>query len=363
MTVAAVHQFVSSFVPRDAVSVHALQVRSVLLEMGFDSEIYVKETRGEMVRKARFYRSYQGPSDAWLLYQAATGSVVADYLVGRPERKLVNYHNLTPPRFFAPWEPHTAVELMVGRRQMCDLAEHTEGAIADSRFNEVDLADMGFTNTAVAPLLLDPATLDSTPDPSTLDRLGADKAAGGPDILFVGRVAPNKAQHDLVKAFSLYRRLYEPRARLRLVGAPSSPRYQRALAGFVSALDLDGAVELAGEVSDADLAAYYRSADLFVCLSEHEGFCAPLLEAMRHGVPIIGFDAGAVPETLGDAGLVLPAKDPGMVAAALDRVLNDGDLRERLVGAGRERLEDFSLTGTRQAFARVLAGLLEGAGA
>lgn len=350
----AVHQLVASLVPHDAVSMHALQVRSLLRALGFESEIFVKETRDEMASESRFYRSLEGGPGTVLLYQAATGSAVADYLVARAEPLIVNYHNLTPPRFFAPWEPHAAVELEVGRRQMEDLAERAVFGIAVSRFNEADLQSMGFRRTAVAPLLLDPVALHHRPEPATLERLMADKLAGGPVFLFVGRLAPNKAQHDVIKAFAAYRRLYHPEARLHLVGAATSPRYQRALRGFVAALDLEAAVDFAGDVTDAELTAYYRSADVFLCLSEHEGFCMPLLEAMHENVPVVAFAAGAIPETVADAAVVLPEKDPASVAAALDRVVTDADLQQRLIAAGRRRVGDFSLEASQARFSVVL---------
>ena len=152
--------------------------------------------------------------------------------------------------------------------------------------------------------------------------------------LFVGRLAPNKAQHDIVKAFAAYRRFHNPDARLHLVGGGREDGYARTLRRFVHALGLDDAVTLTGGVSPAELVAYYRAADVFVVCSEHEGFCVPLLEAMHHRVPIVAFASTAVPETLGDAGLLLDVKDPCTVAAAVDRVVTDAPLREQLVDAG-----------------------------
>src|SRR5439155_2225485 len=136
-----------------------------------------------------------------------------------------------------------------------------------------------------------------------------------------------------------YRRIYDPTARLHLVGGVAVPRYQTALAGFVEDLGLEGAVTLTGPVSPGVLAAHYRNADVFVCLSEHEGFCVPLLEAMFHGLPIVAFDAAAVPETLGDAGLLLGSKRPAFVAEAVARLVGDDRLRRAWVDAGRVRLE------------------------
>lgn len=362
MTAAAVHQFVSSFVPNDAVSRHTIEVRRLLRELGVDSEIYVQETRGEVRPLARFYRSYEpGPGPELLLYQAATGSPVAEFLVERPERKLVNYHNLTPPEFFAAWEPHTSVELEVGRRQMRDLAEHTELAVGVSRFNEADLVELGYRDTAVAPVLFDPSTLEREADPTTLGRLEDAKTGGGPDVLFVGRLVPNKAQHDLVKAFAARRRLHGAPGRLHLVGAAASPRYQRALRGLVAALELDDVVSVPGPVTDAQLAAHYRAADLFVCLSEHEGFCVPLLEAMHHRVPVVAYEAGAVPETLGRGGLLLPEKDPATVAEAIERCTSDAALRAALVAAGTRRLAQLDLGKARERFCRVIEPVLEAA--
>src|SRR5207248_3376126 len=163
-----------------------------------------------------------------------------------------------------------------------------------------------------------------------------------------GRLAPNKAQHDLIKALAAYRRLYDPRARLHLVGTSSSESYRTALVAYADALDLVDAVEFTGSVSDGELAAHYRAADVFVCVSEHEGFCVPLLEAMHHRLPIVAYAAAAVPETLGDGGLLLNSKDPYTVAAAVQRVVSDADLRAQLVAAGTRRLHDFDLDRSRE---------------
>lgn len=360
MTVAAVHQFISTFVPRDAVSMHTLELRGLLHSLGVASEIFVRDTWGEMRHHARPYRSYEPDGPAYLLYQAATGSSIADFVLSRPEPKLVNYHNLTPARFFSAWEPQSAVEMEVGRRQVADLAPFTVLGMADSTFNELDLREWGFAPTTVTPVLLDPSQLHGDADAVALDRLLEEKGRGGANLLFVGRVAPNKAQHDLVKALALYRRLYDPDARLDIVGSPASGRYDRALRGFVATLDLEGAVRMPGSLPDGELVARYQAADVFVCLSEHEGFCVPLLEAMHHGVPIVAYAAAAVPETLGGAGVLLTEKDPATVAAAVHRVVTDRPLRDRLVEAGRRRLADFSLARSREGFREALEPLLEG---
>ena len=271
------------------------------------------------------------------MYQVAIGSPVADWLIARREILIANHHNFTPVRFVQAWDPGATHGVTWGRRQLRHLARRCALGIADSRFNEIDLQAAGFAETVVVPVLVDLSASDREVDDELLARLRGAKSDGGRDWLFVGRIAPNKCQHDLVAALAAHRRSYASRDRLHLVGASTSTAYSFALERFVGALGLGDAVSVTGPVSAAALSAYYRAADVLVCVSEHEGFCVPLLEAMHHRVPVVAFGAGAVPETVGDGGLVLDRKDPETVAAAVDRVLTDGPLHAALVAAGTTR--------------------------
>jgi glycosyltransferase involved in cell wall biosynthesis len=360
VVIGAVHQFVSSLVPHDAVSTHALHARDVIRGMGLESEIFVKEAWGGLEAEARPYREFgdsrAGGGGTWLLYQAATGSPVGEFVAERPEPKIVDYHNVTPPEVWRPWEVHVMVELMDGLRQVEALAPLARLGIGDSAFNAADLEGLGYGATAVAPVMFDAE--GTAADEATAARLHDRKQGGGADFLFVGRLAPNKAQHDLVKALAAYRRLYDDRARLHLVGTSSSWAYLRALRAFVEELGLEDAVSMPGSVDDAAKAAYYELADAFVSLSEHEGFGIPLVEAMRRGTPVVALRAAAVPETLGGAGILLDGKDPAVVAAALHRAVTDGPLRAALVEAGRRRADDFALPRTKERFASVMAEAL-----
>jgi glycosyltransferase involved in cell wall biosynthesis len=353
----AVHQLVPSFAPRDAIGNHTLQVQDVLRGLGLASEIYVADARPEVAHLSRPYRDLGEAADTWLLYQSSTGSPMADWLLGRPEPKLVNYHNITPASVFAPWEPHVGVELQAGRRQLADLAAVTELAVADSTYNERELIALGYRKTTVVPILLDTSTFDHAVDEAALDRLRAE-AAGGATWLFVGRIAPNKAQHDLVKAFAVYRRVYDDRARLRLVGGASSHRYLTALQAYVDELGLAHAVDLPGDVPDGVLGAHYRAADVYVSASDHEGFGVPLVEAMYHGVPVVAYGSTAVPETLGDGGLCLADKSPSALATAVHRVCRDAAVRAALVAAGHRRVAQFDLVVNRRRFADAVASVV-----
>ena len=329
--------------------------------MGIDSEIYVETARRVEGIRAHPYRQYDGAptrGKTWLLYQLSTGSAVADFLQSRPESKLVNYHNITTTSLYAPWEPHVGVQLDAGRRQLCQLAAHADLGIAVSSYNERELKAVGYSRTAVSPVLADLDHADRAADQRVLSELEEAKAGGGPDWLFVGRIAPQKCQHEVVKSFAAYRRVYSPRARLHLVGGCGSSAYLTALQRYIAALGLAGAVRLTGSVSQAALVAHYRAADVLVCLSEHEGFCIPLVEAMRYEVPVVAFGAAAVPETVAGGGILLTSKDPGTVAAAVDRVLTDAELRLRLIDAGRARAALFTLDRAAARFRQVISDFL-----
>ncbi len=247
----------------------------------------------------------------WLLYQASIGSPVYDILAARSEPKLVNYHNITPASLLRAWEPNVAYEVSLGREQLARLAPQSRFAVADSAFNESELVALGYKGTAVVPLLIDMQSKSDEPDPALLERLMAAKErSGGADLLYVGKISPHKAPHDLVKMLDVLRRTYDPAARLHLIGSPLGETYEPALRAFISELGLDDAVNLPGSVTGAELEAYFRAADVFVMASDHEGFCVPLAEAMGHGVPIVAYGVTAVPETVGDAGLVLPTSPP-----------------------------------------------------
>jgi glycosyltransferase involved in cell wall biosynthesis len=329
--------------------------------MGFISEIYACTMGPGLAARVHPLRELprERADRQWVCYQASIGSPAADAVAAHPGLKLVNYHNISPAELVERWMPHLGEEVRLGRKQLLELAPLVELGVAVSEFNRVELEEAGYRLTTVAPLMVDMANFDYPPDPRTTRRLGAARAKGGHDWLFVGQMLPHKAHHDVIKALAAARRLFDPDTRLHLVGRESCPPYADALRRYVSALGLDEALEFVGSVSPGELSAYYESMDVFVGCSDHEGFCAPLLEAMHHRLPVVAYGVAAVPETVLDAGIVLPSKSPVLVAAAVQRVLSDAQLRDTLVRAGLERTRAFTAEGARQAFARAISAVLE----
>jgi glycosyltransferase involved in cell wall biosynthesis len=344
----AVHQFVPALIPRDATGSHTLLLRQALRDAGWRSEIYAEATHDELLGESirvEDYPAQAAPGDV-LIYQFSTSSMVAELLAERPEPLVIDYHNVTHPDLYGEWDPVSAKRSADALSQLALLAPRSALGLADSEFNRADLEAAGCRRTAVVPVLVDLERLAAPPDPRVSAQLVAAKGGGGADWLFVGRLVPSKAQHDLVKALWAYRQLYDPRARLHLVGPTPSSRYLASLRAFVADLGLIEAVRITGEVSDDALAAHFLHADVYVSLSVHEGFGVPLLEAMRASVPVVALSAGAVPDTVGSAALLLDRVEPSLVAAAVHRLLGDAELRSHLVAEGRQRAGGHTLAGS-----------------
>jgi glycosyltransferase involved in cell wall biosynthesis len=356
VTVTRIDQVIPTLASRDAIGGHVMQLRDLLRSRGYRSDVFYGNATPDRLDEGYPVSRIgdQPTAGRVLLYQLSIGSGVADIFRERPERKFVNYHNITPADLLEAWLPAVGEEVRWGRAQLRDLAPVTEFAIADSGFNERELRDAGYRSTTTVPLLIDPVDFTGSPDPALAARLARQRARGGADLLFVGKVSPHKGQHDLVKALSAYRRLYDPDARLHIVGGAISDEYRDAVLRFADELGLADAVEMAGSVTHGELMAYYEGCDVFLCLSNHEGFCVPLLESMYHRLPIVSYRNTAVPETVQQAGLILPDKEPARVAAAVHRVVGDARLRGELATAAAERVDWFALPRVQDGFVTAL---------
>ncbi|MGD0343642.1 MAG: glycosyltransferase [Acidimicrobiales bacterium] len=357
---ARIDQVIPSIIEHDAVSNHTFVAQRLLREMGFMSEIYASISGPGCAGRVHPLGELPmiGDGSQWILYQCSIGGPTGDVVARHPGRKLIDYHNITPAPLVERWLPPLGEESRLGRRQLEVLAPLVPFAIARSAYNAAELDENGFGRTTVVPLLVEGDVLERSPDPVTLRRLTSLRKAGGADWLFVGQIAPHKAQHDVVKAFACYRRVYDPDARLHLVGREMGSAYIDALRRFAVALGLKDAVSLPGSVSAGSLVAYYDAATVFVCLSDHEGFCAPIVEAMARGVPVVAYAAAAVPETVDDAGVLLPDKSPALVASAVRRILTEPTARESLVAAGRARAARFAPDIAAAAFCQAIEAAL-----
>ncbi len=338
----AVHQFVPWLHAHDAVGSHSLKVREALRSSGFRSEIFYEGAAPEAAGEGLHFSEYPAhAARSVILYQMAVGSVLADYLFARPEPMILWYHNLTPGSFFAEWDPALVDATQWGRAQLAMLAPRVSLALAVSAYNESEMLELDYLATEVVPIFF-----SGNPVPAQSTSVGDVSRVGevrGARWLFVGRIVPNKAQHKLIEAFYCYRNLYDGSATLTIVGKPSCDPYFEACSALIEELGLGESITIAQSVDDAELECLYNDSDLLVCVSEHEGFCVPLLEAMAHRLPIVALSRAAVPETLGNAGILLQSGAPLDVAKAADTVMKNPQLRNEMVKRGLERVAAYSI--------------------
>jgi glycosyltransferase involved in cell wall biosynthesis len=329
-----VHQLLAALSYGDAIGNEALAIQRHLRAAGHESDVFAELVHPRVAHLARPLREYPEVSspETVCIYHFSIGSASGRLVHGAPDRLVVIYHNITPARFFLGFHPHLAGLCYHGRRELETFADRTELGLGDSEYNRRELEAAGFARTGVLPIVLDLSLYDRRPAP-VVRRLYDD---GRTNVLFVGRVIPNKRIDDLIRAFAAFQRWVRPHSRLLLVGDHRGhERYYDRLLDLVREL---GAKEVVftGHVDDQELYAYYRSADVFLCLSEHEGFCVPLQEAMHFGLPVVAYEAGAVRETLRGGGLLLQDKSPELVAEVLAELTQGGPLR-RAVLASQER--------------------------
>ncbi len=321
----SVHQLVATLSYGDAIGNEALAIRAHLRAMGFESDIFAETVHPRMAAFARplwEYRAVSSPQTV-CLFHFAVGSAASPMIHAAPDRLVLVYHNVTPADYFLGFQNHLVGLCYHGRRGLASFASRVELALGVSEFNRRELEAAGFARTSVLPIVLDFERYRAPVAP-VVRRIHAD---GRRNVLFVGRIIPNKRIEDVVRAFAAYQRAVEPRSRLLLVGDYAAcPHYLDALRGLAAELRARDVV-FTGHVDDDELRAFYAAADAFLCLSEHEGYCVPLVEAMAFGVPVLAYDAGAVRETLAGGGVLLRERTPALVAELLGRVIGDPALR------------------------------------
>jgi len=340
----AIHQFVAGFTNGDAISNEARVIRRLFRSWGCESEI-VSETATilpELRHEARDVATVAAwcRQDDIVLLHLSVGSIVNDVFASLPCRKAILYHNVTPPRYFDLVNKKTAYSLDKGLQQTRALAGVASVNMADSRFNADELTALGYRDVRVLPLVLDLDVLKSTPDAKTVRKYDD----GQVNVLFVGRCAPNKRIDDCVTAFWYYHRFVNPDSRFIHVGSfAGTERYYYLLQTQVRDLGLDTqSVRFAGAVTQAQLNACYEVADVFLCMSEHEGFCIPIIESMAHDVPVLAYAAGAVPETLDGSGVLFHDKAFDAVGEMIGRLADDGPLRTAVLARQRDRLAHYA---------------------
>ncbi len=352
-----IYQILTTLSFGDAVSNDCLAIRKLLIDRGYKTAVYAENIDKRITGSDISYYNKlpKIKDDDIILYHLSTGTALNRRIKDLPGRKFVIYHNITPPDFFVRYSGRLAKLCADGHDETVALKDTFEGGFCDSSFNRDQLISYGYTCPLhVRPILIPFEDYKKAPDEEVVRQM----SDGVKNILFVGRVAPNKCQQDLISMLYAYRKLYTDPVRLILVGSSvGTERYMARLKCYADSLGLED-VMFTGQIPFAKILAYYKTADAFVCMSEHEGFCVPLTEAMSFDVPILAYDSCAVPETLGGAGAVIKTKDPAVAAAYLHEILNNEELRRVMIEDQRTRLNDFSYGNVAERFMDILTGFI-----
>jgi glycosyltransferase involved in cell wall biosynthesis len=342
-----VHQVLATLGYGDAIGHEVIGICRALRTAGYDSDIFVETADSRLEDLTRDYRELLDASRPGniLIHHFSIGSRASRLAYALPDRMILIYHNITPPEYFVDVNPLLVQLCYMGRRELGAYVPRADLALGDSEFNRQELEAAGFAPTGVLPVVPGFEHLDEAPD----WRVAADFDDGWTNLLFVGRIIPNKRIEDVIRFFHGYRKAFNPRSRLLIVGASSGfEQYFAMLQQFASRLGIRD-VHFLGHVSNAELAACYEASHLFLCASEHEGFCVPLVEAFHMGVPVVAYAAAAVPATMDGAGVLYHRKDPAHVAALIDAIVSDRALTDRIVAgqyAALDRLRARDFAGT-----------------
>lgn len=334
-----VHQFLTSFSYGDAIGNEAVEIRDFLRSQGIGSEIFTLHFHPRYAGQVRNYLEYDrfsSPGNT-VIYHFSIGSPVTKKFLRLADRKVIIYHNITPHRFFLDYHRILAKDCFRGRLELKSLAGQVDLALGDSEYNRRELVEAGFAQTGVLPLVMDFAKFD-LPVLPVFQRLFGD---GRRNILFIGRVIPNKRLEDVIGAFAAYQRHFEPSSRLFIVGEHRGfERYLSALQALVAALAVRD-VHFSGHVPLAEVVSYAKLAHLYLHLSEHEGFCAPIVESFHLGIPVVAFDAGAVAETMNGGGMLVRSKEPLAIAALIHEILSQPALRGAILAGQGQALAKY----------------------
>jgi len=344
----------------DAVSNDAVAMKDTLRRAGYATDIFAENIDSRLaagVARKIDEMPRLHPDDI-IIYHLSTGTPLNYKVAEFGCRKLLVYHNVTPGRFFDEYS-YSARELSRnGLEGVRFLADKLDYCLADSEFNKMELINAGYQCPIdVLPILIPYSDYEKKSSEKIIRRFSAD---GKTNILFTGRIAPNKKQEDVIRAFGLYQKYYNQESRLFLVGSyRGMERYYGRLKNYVKELNLEKSVFFTGHIRFDEILAYYRVADLFLCMSEHEGFCVPLIESMYFHIPIVAYASSAIPDTLGGTGVLLQEKNHLEAAGVMHYLMSHTQARERVTENQDRRLEDFAHDKVERQFLEYLEAFIQ----
>lgn len=340
----------------DAVGNDTRALADVLTEAGYNTKIYAEIIDDRIPKGTALPYSKLGQVEEndIIIYHLSTGHALNDKIRELKGKKIIRYHNITPAHYFKNYDFELYKSCKEGLQFVKRMAKNVDYVLADSEYNKQDLLSYGYTcRIEVLPILIPFADYDKKPNEKVMNRYQDDYV----NILFTGRIAPNKKQEDVIDAFYYYKKYINAKSRLFLVGTyPIESKYYAQLDAYVKNLGLEDVI-FTGQVRFDEVLAYYRIADLFLCMSEHEGFCVPLIEAMYFDVPVLARNTSAIAGTLGGSGMLLADNNSIIAAEMMNRILTDEALRRRILYNQSIRLKDFQHDKIKTQFLKIIQSI------
>jgi glycosyltransferase involved in cell wall biosynthesis len=335
-----INQWVPAAHKGDAIGDSARRVRGLLRSMGHESDLYALTIDDDLRHDVRPFTDPAATQGRLTIFHYALPSPMTDAFASLGSGRILQYHNVTPAAYFAPYDPSLFRLASLGRDELATLAGRVDLALGDSEYNRQELEALGFSRTGVFPIAVDTSRVTQPARRPALDAILDD---GLVNFLFVGRIAPNKKIEDIIRLAEFYKRYVDAYYRFIFVGRLDVvPRYYSMIRALMTEYRfLNDRFVFTGSISDEELAVYYRHAAVYISMSEHEGFCVPLVEAMAADVPVLAYAAAAVPDTLGGAGVQFAPKDLEYAAELLGSLAFDDELRAKVIAGQRRRLADF----------------------
>lgn len=354
-----VDQLIPAYHKGDAIGDTASHMKKFFLSQGFQSDIYCLSRDQALEAESQPFDDFPVPEAADVtIYHFALPSVITPVFIKLPSRKVIIYHNITPEKFFWEYNAEMARLTRLGREELKSLVSYVEIALADSEFNRKELQELGFARCEVFPLFIDFSKYQKPASQFLYDFF----KDGRTNILFVGRIVPNKKIEELIKVVFYYKKYISPLVRLIVVGKTSSlPNYYKSLIQLADEFYLDPQeICFTGHISDEEMFAIYRAADVFLSMSEHEGFGLPFVESMIFDLPIIAYNCTAVPYTLIDSGVLLSNKRIDLVAELVDKVAHEEDLRGKLIKMQKKSLQIYKNRDLQKYLLKIVKSLQQG---
>jgi glycosyltransferase involved in cell wall biosynthesis len=320
----------------DAIGNEVMQIHDLLEGWGYKSEIFAENIHPQLRQKAKYYKYYQDSPDNILIYHYSIGSNITDFVKNLKSKIIIRYHNVTPPEFFDGVNEQFKMLCKKGRDDLKALNNVAVLSLANSEYSQLELDALEFKNIAVMPLIIDFNQYEGS-DKDIIKQYDDEYK----NLLFVGRILPQKKQEDVIKSYYYYKKYINPKSRLFLVGNYDSYReYYEQLQKSINKLRLND-VYFTNMVDFKQLLSYYKLADAFICMSDWESFCVPLVESMYFNIPIIAYNSTAIPSTLGNSGILVNKKRYEEIAELINCILENHELKDHIVRKENERLHEF----------------------